>query len=179
MELYKKTQIVKGLITHFLKINGFTKHYKGYIKNINHLVIKIGVIDFSDEEETKKFKVLIRVNPEKPIGLSRVLGFIEYNIPKGELFITINENIDIEELRICIKNYLNDLLNILNKYNNVEDIVKELQEEINNLNYSIKNRKKILEDEPNNQKISISINLLEEKIKILNNYINEVRANCT
>jgi hypothetical protein len=33
MELDKKIQIMKMEITRFFKSNGFTKHYKGYIKN--------------------------------------------------------------------------------------------------------------------------------------------------
>jgi len=157
MELYKKVQIVKGLITRFLKTNGFTKHYKGYIKIINHLIIKIHIFDISEDESTIKFKLFIKIRPERPIKLSRVLGFMSYTIPKGELYIT--------------NNYLNDLLVILNKYNNAENIEKELKEEINNLNGSIINGKKLLENEPNNKKIFISISLLEEKIKIINNYL--------
>jgi hypothetical protein len=120
---------MKMEITRVLKNDGFTKHYKGYIKNVNHL-IKMNVLDISETEKIGKFKIMIGINPEKTIELSKlshVLGFMGYVIPKGKSFITINENTNTEELRICVRNYLNDILSILNIYNDVKKIIKELQ----------------------------------------------------
>jgi hypothetical protein len=173
-----KKQILKNIITPFFKNNGFIKSGVKYSKNINHLIIVANIQSqrYYKDEKVENFRINIMVYPE----ISQFFYFRYYAIDFPETsWITIDEETNIEELKIKLNKKLSEVLIVMNEYNDVEKVVEKMKEEINELNNQIVKKKKDLEIEfekesRNENLINIEKNTIEicnRKVDIINNWI--------
>ena len=168
-----KKHVIKDIIKPFFKNNGFLNKGVKYNKNINHFQIKADIqsLRYYKKENTEEFRIDIKIYPEN----SDRIAFGRFFIPSNTSHITINENTNIEQLKVNINNDLNNLLKLFEKYNNVEKIVSEQVEEIKLLEEKIvENKNKLKKETANQNLINIlknTIELYENQIKIINNWI--------
>ena len=164
-----KKQLTKDIITPFFINNGFIKKTNGYFKTINHLIFEAFII--SNQYKINKngeFKIYIKVYPDNSNGLSQFMLFGSYSIgfPKAS-WITVTENTAIENIKMKLNENLNNFLEVIEKYNNIDEkIIKEMNMEINELKDEINKFKN-----NDNGNIKKQIKTYEEKIELINNWI--------
>jgi hypothetical protein len=164
-----KKQLTKDIITPFFINNGFRKKGNGYFKTINFLIFEAFIISRQYKiNKNGEFKVYIKIYPDNSDGLSQFMLFGSYSIgfPKAS-WITITENTDIENIKIKVKENLNNFLEIMEKYNNADGkIIEEMNMEINELRNEINKLRN-----NDNGNIRRQIKTYEEKIELINNWI--------
>jgi Mg2+ and Co2+ transporter CorA len=162
-----KKHIIKDTIKPFFKNNGFENKGVKYNKNINHFQIKANIqsLRYYKKDNTEEFRINITIHPEN----SDIIAFGRFFIPSNASHITINENTNIEQLKVDINNDLNNLLQLFKKYNIIEEIVNEQLEEIKSLEDKIMEKRNELKKETTNHNL---INILENTIKLYEKQIN-------
>lgn len=172
-----KKHIIKDIITPFFKNNGFIKKGVKYFKDIDRFKITVNIqsLKYHKTDNAEEFRINVKIILENTDEIIRYLF-----IPSNTSHITIDDNINIEELKLSISNDLSNLLKTLQKYNNIEEIIKEQLEKIELLEGIIVEKKKLLEQETTNQNlIYILRNEIErytDSVNIINNWIKECKS---
>jgi hypothetical protein len=179
--LEMKKQIIKTIITPFFKNNGFIKKGVKYYKNINHLIIMADIQSqrYYKEEKIEKFRINVSIYPDNTNGTA-ITFWTDYIGSPETSWITINGATDIEELKIMVINKLNEKLIIMDRYNNVGNLIKILKIDINETNKIIMEKKNELEKETENKNLIYilknTINNCEKRINIINDWIKIVNG---
>jgi hypothetical protein len=163
-----KKQIIKEIIKPFFKNNGFTNKGVKYNKDIKYFQIKANIqsLRYYKRENVEEFRI-----DGKIYLVDTDIAIIRFFIPSNTSHITIDENINIEELKLSINNDLNNLVKVFEKYNNIKEIIKEQLEEVKSLENKIIEKKNELEKETTNQNL---IKILKNTIELYGNKINKI-----
>ena len=107
------------------------------------------------------------------------IGIGGFQIPRNDSHITIDENTNIEELKLSINNDLNDLIKYFGKFMNVEEIISEQLIEIKLLEERIVKHTELLKKETDNQSwryfsTKNTIELYTNQINLIKNWIKNV-----
>ena len=174
--LENKKYIIKHIFTPFFKSNGFTKKGVKYFKDIKHfkIVADIQSLRYRKIENEEEFRLNIKIFLDT--SYIHVGG---YCIPSDISHITIDENTNIQKLILSINNDFKELINIFEKYNNVENIIQEQLEEINLLEERIIETKLELDKETENKNLIYvlknTLYLYEEDIIKIKEWINSCK----
>jgi hypothetical protein len=163
-----KKQIIKEIIKPFFKNNDFINKGVKYNKDIKYFQIEANIqsLRYYKRENVEEFRIDGRI-----YLVDTDIAIIRFFIPSNTSHITIDENINIEELKLSINNDLNNLLKVFEKYNNIKEIIKEQLEEVKSLENKIIEKKNELEKETANQNL---IKILKNTIELYRNKINKI-----
>ena len=173
-----KKEIIEHFIKPFFINNGFIIKDKEYYKNLKYfqLIADVEKIEYDFEERTENFCINIKIYPPENCNenLNRIISLGGYTIPKYYYHFSINEETNINDIKIFIENELNDIKKFIienTEYNNIEKIIRIQDKEIVELGNTIEKCKNRLEKVKNDQK-----SLIKELNNIIENSEMKINA---